>query len=107
MTGGHTEHAEHHLSKNMYFGIFGALMILTALTVGVAYVNLGQLNIVVALAVAIIKASLVVMFFMHLKYESHLTKVVLGAGVFWLVILLGIIMDYVSRSWMYVPPLIK
>lgn len=107
MTGGHTEHAEHHLSKNLYFAIFGALMILTALTVGVAYLNLGQLNIVVALAVAIIKASLVVMFFMHLKYESHLTKVVLGAGVFWLVLLLGIIMDYVSRSWMYVPPLTK
>lgn len=107
MSGGHTQHVEHHLPKNLYFAIFGALMVLTALTVGIAYVNLGQLNIVVALAVAIIKASLVVMFFMHLKYESHLTKVVLGAGVFWLVILLGIIMDYLTRSWMYVPPLTK
>ena len=77
------------------------------MTVGLAFVNLGQLNIVVALAVAIVKASLVVMFFMHLKYESHLTKVVLGAGVFWLVLLLGIIMDYVTRSWMYMPPLTK
>ena len=107
MNGGHTPHVEHHLPKNLYFLIFGALMVLTALTVGIAYVNLGQLNIVVALAVAIVKASLVVMFFMHLKYESHLTKVVLGAGVFWLVILLGIIMDYLTRSWMYVPPLTK
>ena len=107
MSGGHTQDVEHHLPKNLYFAIFGALMVLTALTVGIAYVNLGQLNIVVALAVAIVKASLVVMFFMHLKYESHLTKVVLGAGVFWLVILLGIIMDYLSRSWMYVPPLTK
>jgi hypothetical protein len=44
---------------------------------------------------------------MHLKYESPLTKVVLGAGVFWLVLLLGIIMDYVTRSWMYMPPLTK
>ena len=44
---------------------------------------------------------------MHLKYESHLTKVVLGAGVFWLLLLLGIIMDYVTRSWMYMPPLPK
>jgi cytochrome c oxidase subunit IV len=107
MTGGHIEHVEHHLPKYLYFAIFGALMVLTAMTVGLAYVNLGQLNIVVALAVAILKASLVVMFFMHLKYESHLTKVVLGAGVFWLVLLLGIIMDYVTRSWMYMPPLTK
>jgi cytochrome c oxidase subunit IV len=107
MTGGHIEHVEHHLPKNLYFAIFGALMALTAMTVGLAYVNLGQLNIVVALAVAILKASLVVMFFMHLKYESHLTKVVLGAGVFWLVLLLGIIMDYVTRSWMYMPHLTK
>jgi cytochrome c oxidase subunit IV len=107
MTGGHIEHVEHHLPKNLYFMIFGALMVLTAITVGLAYVNLGQLNIVVALTVAIVKASLVVMFFMHLKYESPLTKVVLGAGVFWLVLLLGIIMDYVTRSWMYMPPLTK
>jgi cytochrome c oxidase subunit IV len=107
MTGGHIEHVEHHLPKYVYFAIFGALMVLTAMTVGLAYVNLGQLNIVVALAVAILKASLVVMFFMHLKYESHLTKVVLGAGVFWLVLLLGIIMDYVTRSWMYMPHLTK
>ena len=70
MSGGHIEHVEHHLPKSMYFVIFGALMVLTALTVGLAFVNLGQMNIVVALAVAIVKASLVVMFFMHLKYES-------------------------------------
>ena len=107
MNGGHTEHVEHHLPKNLYFVIFGALMVLTALTVGLAFVNLGQLNIVVALAVAIVKATLVVLFFMHLKYESQLTKVVLGAGVFWLLLLLGIIMDYVTRSWMYMPPLPK
>jgi cytochrome c oxidase subunit IV len=107
MSGGHVEPAEHHLPKNLYFVIFGALMVLTAMTVGLAFVNLGQMNVVVALAVAVVKASLVVMFFMHLKYESHLTKVVLGAGVFWLVLLLGIIMDYLTRSWMYVPHLTK
>ena len=107
MSGGHIEHVEHHMPKSMYFVIFGALMVLTAMTVGLAFVNLGQMNIVVALAVAIVKASLVVMFFMHLKYESPLTKVVLGAGIFWLILLLGIIMDYFSRSWMYVPQLPK
>jgi cytochrome c oxidase subunit IV len=107
MNGGHVEHVEHHLPKTLYFMIFGALMVLTAMTVGLAFVNLGQLNIVVALTVAVVKASLVVMFFMHLKYESHLMKVVLGAGIFWLVLLLGIIMDYVTRSWMYMPSLSK
>src|SRR5262245_38005831 len=107
MNGGHIDHVEHQLPTTLYYGIFGALIVLTALTVGLAYLNLGQFNIVVALAVAIVKASLVVMFFMHLKYESHLTKVVLGAGIFWLMILLGIVMDYVTRSWMYVPHLTK
>jgi cytochrome c oxidase subunit 4 len=107
MTGGHIEHVEHHLPKSTYFVIFGALMVLTSLTVGLAFVDLGLFNVVVALTVAVVKASLVVMFFMHLKYESHLTKVVLGAGVFWLVLLLGIIMDYVTRGWMYMPHLTK
>jgi cytochrome c oxidase subunit 4 len=104
---GHAGHAEHILPKGMYYGIFGALMVLTALTVGLAFVNLGTLNVVVALAVAVVKATLVVLFFMHLKYESHLTKVVLGAGIFWLLLLLGVIMDYVTRSWMYVPPMAR
>ena len=79
MSGGHIEHVEHHLPKHLYFAIFGALMVLTALTVGLAFVNLGQLNVVVALAVAVVKASLVVMFFMHLKYDS---KVFTGVFLF-------------------------
>jgi cytochrome c oxidase subunit 4 len=103
----HAAHADHVMPKSMYFGIFGALMVLTALTVGLAFVDLGSLNVVVALTVAVVKATLVVLFFMHLKYESHLTKVVLGAGIFWLLLLLGVIMDYVTKSWMYVPHLTR
>jgi len=104
----HAQDAEHPgghiLPRSLYFGIFAALMALTLLTVGVAYVNLGEMNIVVALGVAIVKAALVVLFFMHVKYGSRLTWVFIGAGVFWLMILLGLLMgDYATRGWMSLP----
>jgi cytochrome c oxidase subunit 4 len=98
------EPADHILPKSLYLGIFAVLMVLTMVTVGVAYVNLGQLNIVVALTVAIIKATLVVLYFMHVRYGSRLTWVVIGAGVFWLLILLTLLLtDYSSRGWMSLP----
>ena len=81
----HAHHAdlghEHVTPLSVYFGIFGALMALTAITVAVAWVNLGSLNILVALGVAVFKASLVVLYFMHLKYSSKLTWIVVGLGV--------------------------
>ncbi len=102
----HTAHDVHILPRSVYFGIFGALMVLTALTVGAAFVDLGFLNIVVALGIAVAKATLVVLFFMHLKYSPKLTWIVLGSGLFWLAILLGMLMlDYSSRGWMNVPPI--
>jgi cytochrome c oxidase subunit IV len=104
---GHAEHADHILPLGVYLGIFGALMVLTALTVGAAFVNLGSLNIVAAIGIAVVKASLVVLFFMHVKYSSKLTWVVVGAGLFWLAILLSLLMlDYGSRGWMKVPPIV-
>jgi len=107
----HAHHAdlghEHVTSLGVYLGIFGALMVLTAVTVGVAYVDLGSLNILVALGVAVFKASLVVLYFMHLKYSSKLTWIVVGAGVFWLAILLSITMvDYLTRGWMVNPSIL-
>ena len=70
----HAHHAdlghEHVTPLGVYFGIFGGLMALTAITVAVASVNLGSLNILVALGLAVFKASLVVLYFMHLKYSS-------------------------------------
>ena len=66
-----------------------SLMVLTVITVAAAFVDLGNLNVIVALAIAVVKATLVVLFFMHVKYSSKLTWVVVGAGVFWLVILLA------------------
>ena len=98
-----SEHAGHvgHISpKSTYYAIFGALMVLTAVTVGVAFINLGRLNFPVAIAIAITKATLVVLFFMHVKYSSRLTKMVVGMAFFFLGCLLFLTLtDYMSRGW--------
>src|SRR3990167_3391490 len=94
----------HVASVKSYVGIFLTLMVLTIITVLVAYVNLGQFNKVVALGIASIKATLVILYFMHVKYSSHLTKLVVVSGFFFLAILLGLTMtDYGSRAWVQVP----
>jgi cytochrome c oxidase subunit 4 len=77
---GHT----HTASLSLYFAIFFALLILTGVTVGVAFVDLGSLNIVVALGIAGIKAFLVATFFMHLGYSKKLTWLVAVGGFLWL-----------------------
>lgn len=82
-------HAAHvHPSVGLYLAVFGALMVLTAITVAVAFLNLGPLNNVVALGIAGIKTSLVVLFFMHVHYASRTTKIFAAAGFFWLSILI-------------------
>lgn len=98
-------HAEHHVvGKGVYFGVFAALILLTWVTAGVATIDLGRLNIFVALAIALFKASLVVMFFMHVKYGTRLTKMIIMCGIYWLFLLLFIVMmDIWTRSWMGVP----
>jgi cytochrome c oxidase subunit 4 len=97
----HASHGSGHISPiSLYLTIFGALMVLTAVTVGAAYVDLGQLNFTVAMLIAGFKASLVVWYFMHLKYQSHLTKLALATGLFFLAILLGeTLIDYVSKDF--------
>src|SRR5215208_3055774 len=94
-----------HISpKSTYYTIFGALMVLTAITVAVAFVHLGSLNFPVALAIAVTKATLVILFFMHVKYSSRLTKMVVGMAFFFLAILLSLTMtDYLSRGWFTSP----
>lgn len=88
-----------------YVTIFLALMVLTGATVGAAFADLGQLNAPVALAIAIFKATLVVLYFMHVKYSSKLTKLVVATGLFFLVILLGeTMMDYASKGFLPMPP---
>jgi cytochrome c oxidase subunit IV len=90
--------SDHVSPVSLYITIFAALMILTGVTVGAAYLNLGQFNFSVAIGIAGFKASLVIWYFMHVKYQSHLTKLTLAAGLFFLAILLGMsLIDYVSR----------
>ena len=90
--------------KNTYYLIFGTLMLMTAVTVGAAFVDLGILNFPVALAIAIFKATLVILFFMHVKYSSRLTKLVCGGAFFFLLILFALTMtDYLSRGWFVSP----
>jgi cytochrome c oxidase subunit IV len=85
--------------KSVYYSIFVALIVLTGLTVMAAFVNLGAFNFPVALAIAIIKSTLVVLFFMHVNYSSHLTKLVVVTSLFFLIILLGeTFMDYATRG---------
>jgi cytochrome c oxidase subunit 4 len=87
-----------------YVGVFLALMVLTAITVYVAFLDLGPLNIFVALGIAVIKASLVILFFMHARYSSRLTKLVIVSAFLWLIILFAFTMtDFMSRGWMGVP----
>jgi cytochrome c oxidase subunit IV len=77
---------------------------MTWVTTWISTVDLGRLNIFVALSIAIFKASLVILFFMHVKYGSRLTKFIILAGLYWLILLLFIAMvDLWTRGWMGVP----
>ncbi len=80
--------------------IWALLMVLTATTVFAATLELGVFNIVLALLIATIKGTLVVLFFMHLRYSTKLTMVTVIASIFWLFILFSLTMtDYISRAW--------
>ena len=93
--------SEHVTSKAFYVALGIGLLVLTAITVGAAFVNLGPFNPVVALLIATIKATLVVLFFMHVKGASEkMTAVVVISGFFFLAILLALSMaDYLTRTW--------
>lgn len=104
-------HEGHHIVPlSVYFLVFAALMVLTYVTVQVAHADLGHpevltvripLNVIVALGIAITKATLVVLFFMHVKYSSRLVQIIVAGSVVWLLILLVVtISDYVSRGWL-------
>ena len=96
--------AHHVAPKSLYYMVFGALIVGTLLTVGAAKVDMGPLNNVVMLAIACTKASLVITFFMAVRYNTPLTKVVVISGFLWLFILFGLgLNDYLTRAWMGVP----
>ena len=90
----------HVAPKSMYYAVFAALIVGTALTVAAAFIDMGALNNVVMLAIAVTKAALVVLFFMHVRWGTRLTWVIAASGFFWLLILFGLTMqDYLTRGW--------
>lgn len=96
--------SSHIVSIKTYVLIFVALLLLTGLTTGVAYIDLGVFNTVVALAIAGIKMMLVILFFMHVKYGPRLIKLVIVAAFFWLALLITFTLsDEFSRNWVPVP----
>jgi cytochrome c oxidase subunit 4 len=95
------EHAEHHIvTPVQYCIVFATLLVGTAITVGAAYIDMGVFNPVVALGIAVFKACVVILFFMHAKYQSRLIKMTIGSGFFVFFVLIAMTLsDYVSRAW--------
>jgi len=95
---------EHIVSPRIYVGVFAILLVMTATTTAVSAVDLGPWNTVAALSIAVFKATLVVLFFMHLKYGPRLNRTVLFGGLFWLCILIALTLsDFLTRGWLPVP----
>jgi cytochrome c oxidase subunit 4 len=96
--------ATHLVPVRVYLTIFAILMVLTATTVSVSYLDLGPFNTVVAIVIAVAKMMLVILYFMHVRYSSRLTWAVVAGGFFWLALLLFMTLaDYVTRGpgWLH------
>jgi cytochrome c oxidase subunit IV len=95
------EHSEHHIvTPAQYCMVFAALLIGTAITVIAADIDLGVFNPIIALAIACTKAVIVILFFMHVKFQSRLVKMTVGAGFFTFgVLIMMTLTDYMSRAW--------
>ena len=95
---------EHVDSIKTYTLVLLALLCLTVLTTLVAFVDLGNFSVVVALVIAVTKMLLVALFFMHLRYSTLLTRLVILGGLMWLgILLLLTLCDFFSRGWLGVP----
>jgi cytochrome c oxidase subunit 4 len=93
--------SQHVVPVKVYVAVFVTLLVMTAATTAISGIDLGPWNTVVALGIAVFKASLVVLFFMHARYSPRLTHMVILAGVFWLALLLLITFsDFASRGWL-------
>jgi cytochrome c oxidase subunit 4 len=91
--------SSHITPRRTYIFVYLALLILLGGTIGLAYVDLGIWNSVAAITIAVVKALLVVLFFMHVKYSSNLTRVYVLAGFLWLALLIGLTLtDYLTRT---------
>jgi cytochrome c oxidase subunit 4 len=93
-----SEHA--HPTVKTFVTVWAALLVLTALTVFVSTLELGPFNAIVALTIATVKALLVLLFFMELRYSTALTKVAVTAAIFFFCLLVGLTLtDYMTRGW--------
>jgi cytochrome c oxidase subunit 4 len=98
------EQHEHIDSVKTYTWVWLVLLALTATTTLVAHIDLGPLSVVVALVIAVVKMLLVALFFMHVRYSTKLTRLVVVGGLLWLMILIALTLaDIVSRGWIGVP----
>ena len=96
----HGEHEHHVTPPIVYVVIFGTLLVFTALTVGASYIEMGVFNPIVDILIGVIKATLVVLFFMGVKYSTKLTKLTVGAGLFTFLALISMTLaDYISSAW--------
>ena len=88
------------ISEKTYFAVFIALLVLTLCTYETAKLDLGRWNTPVGLAIAAVKATLVILYFMHVRYSTALTRIVIVIGLSWFGILLMLTMnDYLTRGW--------
>jgi caa(3)-type oxidase subunit IV len=93
--------AEPEHAPSVYFRVYLGLIALAALTTGIAFINLGLLAAPAALIVATVKTVLVVLYFMHVRFSSAITKLFAGAGFFFLLILAALTLgDVVTRGWL-------
>ncbi len=91
--------AEHIVPVRVYWGVFLTLLVMTVVTTAIAYVDLGPFNLLVAIAIAVFKATLVILFFMHVKYSTTLTKAIVASGfVFLLVMVFFTMCDLLTRN---------
>jgi caa(3)-type oxidase subunit IV len=97
---GDATHLGHETAVRTYYLVYAALFVLTFLTVGASFIHMGTGHTIVGLAFGVIKASLVVLIFMHVAHSSRLIWVSALAGVFWLHIMITLtVMDYLTRHW--------
>jgi len=91
-------------SVKLYAAVFAALLALTLTAVAISKLELGEYNFIAAMTIAVLKGTLVVMFFMNVRHATSMTKLFVGAGFFWMAILLVFLLsDYLSRSWLPAP----
>lgn len=100
----HAHDSPHHIVPvPVYLMVYAALMILMLATIGAASINFGPFNLVIALVIAITKTTLVVLFFMGVKYGTKLTWLWAAVGFIWLLLMFGTLGDYVTRNWIQLP----